>query len=72
MLNLLLEIRTTVVLVLLLCIAKLSSLALNIKLFFSNENTIEAIKLIAISIVGFLGCFAFVLTITFATILFSN
>ena len=72
MLNLLLEIRTTVVLVLLLCIAKLSSLALNIKLFFSNENSREAIKLIVVSVVGFLGCFAFILAITFATIMLSN
>lgn len=37
-----------------------------------NENTKEAIKLIAVSIIGFLGCFAFVLAITFATIILSN
>jgi len=34
-----------------------------------NENTIEFLKLCGISVIGFLGCFAFVLTITFATIL---
>lgn len=37
-----------------------------------NENTKEFLKLCGISIVGLLGCFAFVLAITFATIILSK